>query len=88
MLDESGLAWQLACFIVGLAMFSVVWFVSAWPVDMIFNSVSGVYVFGGFSGVAVNFTRLIIRLLPALGCIFLMMWLWVDVNRKGQGGYE
>jgi len=80
--DEQGLGWQILVFICGLAAFSIVWFVVAWPADMVFNAVSDIYIFSGITGSAVVLVRGLISLLPGIGLLFLVIWLWVNANRQ------
>jgi hypothetical protein len=83
--DESGLGWQILVFLSGVVAFGVVWFVVAWPADIIFNAVTGVYAFSGITLSAINLVRGIIGLLVGLGLLFLIIWLWVNVNRREDG---
>jgi hypothetical protein len=80
--DCSGLGHQLIVFVVGLGVFSVVWFALGWPADMVYNTFSSMYTFTGLSGTAVTFTRGVIRLLPTIMFFISIFGLWVSSNRR------
>ena len=83
--DCRGLGYQLIVFVVGLGIFSVVWFALGWPAEMVFSLFSGLYTFSGLPAIAVSFTQGVIRLLPAILFFISMIWLWVSSNRGEEG---
>jgi hypothetical protein len=80
--DTCGLIYQIVAFVVGLVVMVVAWFAVAWPADVIYNVMSGMYTFSGVELVAVNFARGLISLLLGIGVFFLIIWVWVSAHRK------
>jgi len=83
--DRSGLAYQLVVFVVGLGVFSFVWFALGWPAELITSFFAGLYVFSGFEGTAFFFAQSVIRLLPAIVFFILLLELWVSSHRRVEG---
>jgi len=82
--DRLGLGYQLLVFVVGLGIFSFIWFALGWPADMVYTFFSGMYTFTGLPGIAVSFTRGIIRLLPAIMFFIALFQLWVSTHRDSE----
>jgi hypothetical protein len=85
--DRSGLAYQLMMFVIGLGIFSFIWFALGWPADILYNFFSDFYVFTGLEGTAVFFVRGLIRWLPAIIFFILLLDLWVSAHRRTEGYY-
>jgi len=82
--DERALGWQLMVFVAGVIAFPVAWFAAGWATEMVFSIMGSFYTFTGFTGMVVMFTRGVIMLIVGLCLFSLIMWLWVNSNRRQE----
>jgi hypothetical protein len=82
--SKSGLGWQLAVFVALLITMPVAWFIASWPSELIYEAISDIYVFQGVSATVIDFARILIAFLVVVGLFLAIIWLWVNVNRKGD----
>ncbi len=79
--DNRAIGWQLAVFFATIPAAILAWFVSAWPVDMIYSAITGIYTFTGVQATAVNITKALVGLLVGLSVFLGIIWLWVNAHR-------
>ncbi len=80
--SRAGLGWQLAVFAAGVIAMPVAWFIASWPADEVYTMIAGIYTFTGVTATAITFARGLIGLLVGVGLFFLVIWLWVNVNKR------
>ena len=85
--DEVGLGYQLIVFVVGLALFSIVWFALGWPADLVMDAFVGMYTFTGLPEIAFTFARGVVRLLPVIMLFISIFGLWISSNRREEGQF-
>jgi hypothetical protein len=82
--NHHALGWQLAVFVAGIIAFPTAWFIASYPADMVYTAVSGIYTFNGIAATAISFVRTLIGLLVGVGLFILVIWLWVNSNRRND----
>jgi hypothetical protein len=82
--SRRALGWQLAVFVAGIIAFPTAWFIASYPADLVYTSVAGIYTFTGIAATAISIVRTLIGLLVGLALFFLIIWLWVNSNRRND----
>jgi len=80
--DKRAVLWVWTVILVGLFVYSLMWFTTGWAVMEVADSVESEYAFTGAAASASTFIRTMFQYHPVLFLFGLILWGYVNSQRK------
>jgi len=82
--DKRAVLWVWTVIIVGLFVYSLMWFTTGWAVMEVADNVEAEYTFTGPAAFASTFIKTMFQWHPVLFLFGLILWGYVNSQRKAQ----
>ena len=82
--DKHAVLWVWTVILVGLFVYSLMWFTTGWAVMEVANNVEDEYAFTGAAAFASTFIKTMFQYHPVLFLFGLILWGYVNSQRKTQ----
>lgn len=80
--DKRGVIWVWTIIIVGLFVYSLIWFTTGWAFIEVADAVEDQYTFTGSASYAASFMRLMFEYHPILFLFGMILWGYINSQRR------